>query len=480
MYIHTHFRAWLALGVALTLLWVSGVAAIATAQAPLGEEEVNTEGAVSCFDYYTFGSVQVDVAPYFSRVLAADPVLFGGEVINNNPYPLVDGQIWMKVFKQAQTDSGLRKENGEPLVDFVLVKDGITLTAGERMPIEFTWEVPEYAAAGNYTTAFFFTTAHRYNLLGLSFTDDVTGNTASFKVERLDGGYTPVVFDKNDVYLDGVPVSFALPPRHFAKDTAVAARTTLVNDSDEDRLVELTWTTYQWDGILASHQMATETRTVHVAAQSRKDVVYDTPTLDTAVTFIVAEAKEGDAKSLLNIRYVRDGIEETRLNFPSITSYPLTEGQPVDMFSCVHATNVDVVRGNTLTLTLADAFGEVLAEHTYDGDITGAMMAVAERYTPTRDHGTVSLTATLKNAGGVLEEITTTYDCAALAPDSCAADEADGDGSTAGERVIIAALSVLVVLVVLISLIRYVRGRRDTEGGGVTNMRMPNDTEPQP
>jgi hypothetical protein len=167
----------------------------------LPQINANTSGAVDCFDYYKFGSIQVQVAPYFGgQVNAGDSLLFGGELINNNPYPLVDGQIYMKIFKMEQDSDELFRENGYPLVDFVLVEDNIALATGEVRPLEFGWTVPKNSAEGEYMAAFFFTTARSYNLLGLSFTDDVTGNTTSFTISS-DEPYTPVVFDKNSVRL---------------------------------------------------------------------------------------------------------------------------------------------------------------------------------------------------------------------------------------------------------------------------------------
>ena len=378
----------------------------------------NTPGAVSCSDYYSSDSVQVDVAPYFTTLYPTDVLQFGGILKNNNPYPVVDGQIWMKIFKNEKVNDELLKENGYPLIDFVLIKDHVVIPAQSEIPLEFQWTVPKDMESGDYVSAFYFTTAHRYNLLGLTSTDNVTGNKASFTVNRVTPR-TSVVFEKNTVHLNDVHNSFALPSRHFKRDEVVTAYATLMNNSENDRAVELTWTTYKWDGLLEVFKHSTETKKLVIGSGERIEESYQTPTLDTSVTFVIATVRDGDAQSMLNIRYVRDDILEARINFPSIMKYPLTAGQPVDMFSCVHSTNLPVVSDNSLILTLKDEAGTTLYTYTYNGDITDGMMAVKDTFTPDKTLGTFALTASLVRNGITVEEITTWYRCEELDPSQC-------------------------------------------------------------
>ena len=41
------------------------------------------------------------------------------------------------------------------------------------MPAQFTWQVPAFAETGDYQVATYFLSDKKFNLLGLSFTDDV-------------------------------------------------------------------------------------------------------------------------------------------------------------------------------------------------------------------------------------------------------------------------------------------------------------------
>ena len=92
---------------------------------------------------------------------------------------------------------------------------GISLPANGSMPVDFSWDIPSFAFQVRYKVATFFTVAHKFNLLGLPFTDDVVGNTAAFKVSG--GAEGTVGFKKDAVTVDGEQYHFAaFPPREPA------------------------------------------------------------------------------------------------------------------------------------------------------------------------------------------------------------------------------------------------------------------------
>ncbi len=374
--------------------------------------------AVNCFDYYRFGSVEVDVAPVRERADIGTPLAFAGKIKNSNAYPIVDGQVYAKIFYKSEDDAASVQVNGYPLVDFFLVRDGIAVGAESELPISFDWRVPQDAAAGEYEAAMFFTSARRYNLLGLSFTDDVVGNTARFFV---DGGpdAKPVAFDKNSVTMNGVAYHFAAPPPRFARDEAVAIRVSVSNRGAAQKNVAVRWRTFAWDGLLDERMAEEKAEVITLRAGEERGVAYTPPVLNASATYVVAELHDGDAQSMINARFARVGIEEARINFPSINRYPLTRGEQNTIFSCVHSTGLPIVRGYSLTLLLADDRGKAIERYEYAGDITGAMMAVKKDFVPAKTYASFSLTATLRAGDRVVEEVTQRYSCEAIDPEAC-------------------------------------------------------------
>lgn len=381
------------------------------------------DGTVDCFDFYTFGSVKVDLVVEPRETFTGIPMQFRGELRNENPYPIVDAQVYMKVFYKDEVTASFVKQNGYPLVDFVLAVDGVSLPAKGTKPVSFTWTPPRYTAAGEYEVAFFVTSAKRSNLLGLTFTDDVTGNKFPITLKTLGEIEKPVHFDKNAVTLNRVPYRFASYPPHFGKEEGVVVGGLVVNPSAEPQTVSIVWLTSVWDGLRETSVLDRRVMNVSLEGGESKEVQYTPPTLESAVTFVSAELSFKDTTSLLNVRYVRDGVDEVRMNFPGVSSYPLKEGESVDLFSCLHSTNMPVVGDGVLTLTLEDAKGKELHTYTYTGDISSAMMGVKEAFTPRADLADFTLTATLKQGGKTIDSVSLSYRCTDIDPTLCPPDE---------------------------------------------------------
>ncbi|NTW14523.1 MAG: hypothetical protein HGA31_05865 [Candidatus Moranbacteria bacterium] len=94
-------------------------------------------GAVDCFDFYRFGSVQVDVTPTIASVVPGIPVVFKGSIRNNNAYPVTDGSVFVKIFRTSGTDQTHTQTNGYPVVDSVFVKDGVNIAANGSNQVTF-------------------------------------------------------------------------------------------------------------------------------------------------------------------------------------------------------------------------------------------------------------------------------------------------------------------------------------------------------
>lgn len=367
----------------------------------------------ACFDDYRFGSVQTDISPSVLSTVPGVPITFSGTIKNDNPYPIVDGAVYVKIFKKQTggKDVDLNShQNGPDLVDQFFAQENITLKAQGSEPFLFVWQIPRNAPSGDYVAATYFVTAKRFNLSGLSFTDDVTGNKANFSIKS-DVPFSPVSFNKNNVTLNERPHKFAIFPLHFPNTENVTAQAELTNPSKQDKTITLSWKLYYWDGLREENKKDEKTETITLKAQETKKVAYTVSKDTGSVAYLVASAQDGASKSILDIRFVRDGAENIRLNFPSITKYPLTKDQENSLFSCVHSTNTPRVKDNTLTLTLKTLKGETIHKYTYQGEISGEMMGVKENFTPQETIQDFTLTATLKHNNQTVEEVTQTYLC---------------------------------------------------------------------
>lgn len=462
----TYMRVlWVILIVMLPLAFVVAQEEAESEDEEFLEEEYFAEvpvpaNTVSCFDYYSFGSVQANLTTSVASAVSGTPIVFTGTLENNNPYPIVDGALYVKVFKsRGSSNDG----NGPDVVDQFLVKGDIVIPANGSVPVTFQWRVPAYAQSGDYQLATFFTASRKFNLLGLTFTDDVVGNTVPFRVVGEQTG--SVRFDKAGVTINAEPYLFAaFPPRIDASAPAVV-NATIRNTTGSSQTATVSWVVYQWDAQLRENAVQEETRQVTVPAGGSAPISITVRDTKYPVYLVVGTLKWQDAQSVIGARFVRDGIDRTRINFPGVMSFPLMAGQETTLFSCLHNSgSASLVPDGRLVLTLSDSLGNLIHEYTYEGGVTGAMMGVAEAFTPRKSYDYFVLDARLYRGEEFIDEAHLVYDCQEINPSLCVPESAPNflDSIIGSARNIAVILGLVVVLILVLAIYRRMSRRPNT------------------
>lgn len=389
----------------------------ATPEVGATEASAASSGVVSCFDYYKFGSIQISLESEVRSTVSGVPMNFIATLSNENDYPVVEGAVYAKVFRK-QSGQAVSQANGGDLVDQFFVADGISIAAHGKKVSTFSWNVPTYAVSGDYQIAMFFTSAKEFNLLGLSFTDDIVGNIFNFSVSgEQDRG---VGFNKNTVTINNEAYRFAAFPLQFKKDEDIAVTADLVNRTKEYQAIPVTWKLYAWDGQKEENLIDTRSETIELKPNETRKLSYVIQDKNQPVYYLVAEAQYKDAKSILDIRAYREGADKAKLNFPAITKYPLKKGEENTLFTCAHNSGTAEAVDNTkVVLTLLDENQRQIHQYTYVGAITGAMMGLRDVFTPTKDYTNFTLKAELYTDDALVESASMKYDCESINPASC-------------------------------------------------------------
>ncbi len=391
-------------------------------------------GAVDCFQYYKFGSIQVDVEPSVLSTVSGTPLTFSGLITNSNPYPIIDGTVMVKIFKtDSQNDSAVHS-SGYPVVDQFFALEHVTLPALGTKSVSFDWNVPGYALSGDYELHTFFMTSRRFNLLGLPFTDDVTGNKVPFSIVGQTTGQ--VFFDKYTVKTNDRPYYFASYPPQFTVKEPVTVTANVVNTTKVAQTVVVSWKLFNWAGESTSNLLDSKSEKIVILPGSEKKISYTAVKERGTVSFVQGEVVYKDTKSLLNVRFTREGFTDTRLNFPSTLTYPLIAGQEAGIFSCLHSTGAPIVDGGKLTIDVKDVSGAIIHTYTYEGAVTGDMMGVKDSFTPSKSLSDFDVTATLWNNGSKIEEVTIPYRCSDIDPALCIDNKTEAVGSAGTENVV--------------------------------------------
>lgn len=373
------------------------------------------EGLTSCFEYYRYGSVQTPITGSLATVAQGVELAFSGTIRNENPYPIPNVSVYVKIFRE-RTAGGQKDANGPDVVDFVRVAGPIDLKADSSAPLTFSWSVPRNAEPGTYRAATYVVASDRFNMLGLTFTDDVVGNSYAFHVVGEDEG--AVRFDKTSVVVGGAPFFFAsFPPRVSPSDAVdVAAR--VKNTTDIPFKGTLTWKLYAWDSLRPDALIDERTEPLEVHPGGSARVGFSVSDTAHAVNYLVGEFENGDSKSVIGIRFVREGVSEPRINFVGVTRYPLDEN--AQLFLCAHNTNDGEAENVQLQVSIQpkSIFDRVRFgsnQVSYSGGLSGALAAVtgAVRIDP----ASFTVIGRLMQDGKLVDEVRVQYACESYSSD---------------------------------------------------------------
>jgi len=363
--------------------------------------------ASNCFDYFHFDSVWVDAPPAFALVNPGTILSFSGTVKNDNTYPVVDGSIYVRIFRR-QTDEKKQMQNGDNAVDQFFLKDTFNLASKSSLPVNFIWKVPNAAVRGEYYASYYFISQKQFNILGFPFLENVSSGVFSFSVEGAQN--TGVAFDKNTITLNGKPdVLIGLNPR-FKKNETVTVNATIKNATDQNVSVPIQWKLSTNNGVSESDKISSTVETVSLAPGESKNVTYVVTDTAYPVYYLTAEADFRDTKSFLNIRLVREGIDGIKIHFPAISSYPLRQGEKNVMFSCLFNSGADTgTKSTKLVLTILDPQGNTIEQHDYQTTMDRGTIGVKYDFTPKETLNTFTLNAKLYREDGSLSDSATMH-----------------------------------------------------------------------
>jgi hypothetical protein len=406
---------------------------------------------IECSDYYHFGSVKVDVKPLLNQSVAGAGMAFTGSILNTNSYPIVNGKLYVKIFR----DRSIQDNNGPDVLDAFMVKDGISLDAGASLPIDFQWKIPAYALGGNYKVATYFVTSDKFNLAGLSFTDDVVGGLSSFTVKGQQN--KGVFFKKDGVRINDRTYGFASYPPVVDATSPVSIKVPVSNTTDKRHAVVIETNVYKWDAQDSANKIDTQKRVLVIEPGKVLNLPIDVRDNGSSVYYTEVVLKYMDSKSILGIRFVRDSVVMPRINFPSIASYPLLAGKENKIFSCFHnASNSNLPIDGKLKMEVLSNDDEIILSYEYNGNIIGEMSGVAQNFTPKSTFKNFKIHASLFIGDNLVDEVYVPYDCNLISPGKCSSFDFI---SITSNKLIMITLGILGLLILLsaISFVVYKR-----------------------
>lgn len=369
--------------------------------------------APSCFDYYKFQSVEIDLHGEKQIYKAGEGAKILGSITNKNGYPLVGGSLVLRVSKLDP-----RSQLGSDIIEEWTAKENINLMAGEKQLVSIPYQLASGLPTGTYTLTSYFLTQNKFNISGLSFTDDIYGGYATFSVEGK--SEKSIKFDRAGVKVDEKNYRiFGFLPQIFGKDIkTLSISVPLKNDNAKAVSADIFYSLYAWDGIDKSNLIKTWSEKVDISKQSSKTLAASLNLSDKPVYFVKIIAKAGDQRSEIHIRLVKDGFRP-RLNFVGITQFPAGD-KGNTLFACYHNTASSDGSGK-LEVAVKNSDGRILSNAAFSGKITGAIDVLTKDISSSlRGYDKLLLSAKLyDDKGAVVDAVEIPYDCSKFSGDLC-------------------------------------------------------------
>jgi hypothetical protein len=380
----------------------------------------------SCFDYYDFGGVDVNLSTDTHNYMPGDPVLLRGQIKNNNKYPITNLTVKARLVKNIPNPEYLRSEI--ITLDDFNIAENITLNAGGSFDVNYSHILPLNSSKGNYQIFFYAYDNDRFNQAGLSFTNDIIASKLNFNV----GGSNPqgIYLDQTRITLnDQVHNVMAFMTNH-QKDKVIDISLPIVNPSNKDEDMTIIYSLYKWDGLRAENKVDVKTEKIKVPAKGRTQLKYSVSKTDTSVYFLNISADNQDIKkdksaydikTESNIRFTVSDYDFPRVNSFGVNTFPIKKDQEVTLFTCYHnGASQEALAPLNIITTLYDDKNTVIAQTEYAGKIGGDIKAIIKKFTPSKDINNFKIVTTLKDSNGaIIDTIEDNYNCKDLDPTLC-------------------------------------------------------------
>ena len=413
---------------------------------------------VDCSSFQNFMSVKMNIMPEKGEYAPGEEIDFTGEIINENAYPLVDGNLFVKISKK-NPNSNLE---GNFIIEEMNVA-AMSLKGQEQKLVNFKWNIPKDISAGTYQVDYFFNLGNKYYLNGDPLLSTSSSNPKIFKINASNQNY--VSFEKNQTQINGeqyldseeIPVAAAKEKVTFTQ--------VLKSTFREAKQVKITYDLYQNNSLDEKNKISSKQETINLSGDESRKLVYEIPSLEGSVYWLKVTALTGTQKSILNLPVMSDQ-GTPQLRFSALNQFPLKKGNEAVLFACFNNTALNNFQGKVL-LTLEDESGKKVGEMEYEGPIGAQLLADKADLDLKKDYDQLKLIAQIINEeGDVVDSYETVYDAEALAQGTSAVvGKSDERDSSQSGIIILAIMAVLVILIVIL-IIKYMRHNKNSNGSG--------------
>lgn len=362
----------------------------------------------SCFNYYDYGKVQVNLATEKPSYAPGETARVKGTVVNENTFPLVDIVLYAHVKRVNETSFA---ENGHHLVDRLTLVDNLNFIGGETKWIDADFPIMAEYPNGEYQLQYFIFSKNGFHYAGRPFLEE---DAAGYSVFNIAGGNNPIVyFDLENIIVGG--------EKHTVREgiAEFPARPLLFEIGVADKRVgkEGVSAKVSFYSFEATFQEKVVMEREAGVGSGKVEAVFLPP--GPGAYELLAEI-EGPVKTMLKYRFAVEGeeVRGLRMNDVGVTDFPAgTDGRA---WVCFHSPTNKNAPETSVTLSVLDSGKNVVAAKSVRGSFPPEVQAISIPLGSLRDlrdfrvraefrEGTRQKLAHLGGQGGRVVEVH--YDC---------------------------------------------------------------------
>jgi hypothetical protein len=401
----------------------------------LTEEEKS--GLSLCSVETTSEMVDIDVTTEITELVAGTTLTLQGEISNKTNTFISNGTLFVKILK-------LNEDGSESMiVDRFVAQENISIPANTSFPVSFTWNVPAVAQSGGYKAATYLYVDNKTDVAGISQSNTAFGGVFDFSIIGEEGS---IYFDTASLTVNGQSHVSGSAPVVVPDSGEILILAPVSNTTTEDQNTKIQWKIYKWDAKNPQNLLKTIDSDATILANS--SYVYQLQSFESEfpVYHIVGELYDRDGKSVIEIKYVREGSSAIQIFSSSVASYPLVKGEKNIVSACVYNLGTQqVVRDGKVLVEIKNTKGRVIESHTYEGVLTRDLISIKKDFTSTKNLNSFYVHTQVWSGGVMSDEFVKQYDCKIMDPENCQNDFWSGILYTLGALVLIILLLIAAI-----------------------------------
>lgn len=322
----------------------------------------------SCFSYYQYGKVSVNLTTMQSSYEPGDTAEIRGTVVNNNTYPLRDITVYAHIHRLNTTPTFA--DGGHYLIERLPLVTGLNFLPGETRSVSVTIPVGKTYPAGAYKVDYFVFSDKGFHYAGRPFLYGDSAGSSRFEVTNAEDPL--VFFDVSGIAVNGKPHTLREKIASYS-DEQYRFTLSVIDTRSEKTDVPVTISFYAFEDVFDADLVSTQQV---VLAKGTKQVEASFTPPYAGAFLLVAHMSEPYA-SELRYRFAQAGTRshELRINDLGVTAYPATASARA--YVCFHSPAPQNTPLTTVTFSVLDAQQQLVVQKKISDSFPGTIQAIS-------------------------------------------------------------------------------------------------------